>query len=169
MQSIAAAFHANPALSFDRIEAMTRASAPALADGLNRLAGLGQVIHDLPASLYRWRQVMPVTLSAELIGPEHPETAAARRFVAETAVKVHRDETHSDGLRVLDGRVLASEVSLLLDGDGRMLRGRCSCSYHFTGGLRRGPCRHLQALRDAANAAASGRSTLAAWYAALWN
>ena len=126
---------------------------------------LGQVIHDLPAGLYRWRQVMPVTLSSELIGPEHPETAAARRLVAENTVKISRDETRPDGLRVLEGRVITTEVSLLLDGDGRMLRGRCSCSYHFTGGLRRGPCRHLQALRDAANAAASDRSTLAAWYA----
>ena len=84
-------------------------------------------------------------------------------------MKVSRDETRPDGLRILEGRVLATEVSLLLDADGRMLRGRCSCSYHFTGGLRRGPCRHLQALRDTANAVASDRSTLAAWYAALWN
>ncbi len=168
-QRLAAAFHTHPAVSFDRLEALTQAPPPALAVALNRLALLGQVIHDLPAGLYRWRQIMPVTLSAELIGPEHPETAAARRYVAARAVKVARDETRPDGLRVLEGRVLATEVSLLLDGDGRMLRGRCSCSYHFTGGLRRGPCRHLQALRDAANAATSDRSTLATWYAALWN
>jgi len=69
-------------------------------------------------------------------------------------VQISRDETRPDGLRVLEGLVLATEVSLLLDGDGRMLRGRCSCSYHFLGGLRRGPCRHLQALRDSANTAA---------------
>jgi hypothetical protein len=169
MQSIAAAFCSDPALSFDRLESATGAEAPALAVGLNRLALLGQVIHDLPAGLYRWRQVMPVTLSAELIGPEHPETLAARRLVAEKTVKVSRDEIRADGLRILEGRVLTTEASLLLDGDGRMLRGRCSCSYHFKGGLRRGPCRHLQALRDAANAAAADRSTLAAWYAALWN
>src|SRR5262249_32509915 len=110
MQSIAAAFHLDPALSFDRLKAMTGAGAPALAVGLNRLPGLGQGIHDLPPGLYRWRQVMPVTLSAELIGPEHPETAAARRYVAEKAVKVDRDETRSDGLRVVEGRVLATEV-----------------------------------------------------------
>jgi hypothetical protein len=169
MKSIAAAFRSDPALTFDRLEGMTGAQAPAVAVGLNRLALLGQVIHDLPAGLYRWRQVMPVTLSAELIGPEHPETAAARRYVAEKAVKVTRDETRPDGLRVLEGRALATEVSLLLDGDGRVRRGRCSCSYHFTGGLRRGPCRHLQALRDAANAVPSDRSTLAAWYNGLWN
>ena len=82
MRAIAGAFHADPALSFDRLQAMTRAAAPALAVGLNRLAMLGQVIHDLPAGLYRWRQIMPVTLSAEMIGPEHPETAAARQLVA---------------------------------------------------------------------------------------
>lgn len=169
MNAIADAFRADPALSFDRLEAMTRVPAPSLAVGLNRLALLGQVIHDLPAGLYRWRQVMPVILSSKLIGPEHPETDAARRLVAQHTVKITRDEIRTDGLRVLEGRVITTDVSLLLDGDGRMLRGRCSCSYHFTGGLRRGPCRHLQALRDAANAAASDRSTLAAWYAALWN
>jgi hypothetical protein len=169
MAAITRAFHAEPALSLGRLRTLTGAEAPALAVGLNRLALLGQVIHDLGAGLYRWRQIMPVTLSAELIGPEHPETAAARRLVAERTVKISRDETRADGLRVLEGRVHTTEVSLLLDGDGRMLRGRCSCSYHFTGGLRRGPCRHLQALRDAANTIASDRSTLAAWYEALWN
>ncbi len=169
MTSIARAFHTDPALSFDRLRTLTGTEAPALAVGLNRLAMLGQVIHDLPAGLYRWRQIMPVTLSAELIGPEHPETAAARRLVAEKTVKISRDETRPDGLRVLEGRVTTTEVSLLLDADGRMLRGRCSCSYHFTGGLRRGPCRHLQALRDKANAAAPNRSTPSAWYQSLWS
>jgi hypothetical protein len=147
---------------------MTQASPPALAVGLNRLAMLGQVIHDLPADLYRWRQIMPVTLSAEMVGPEHPETAAARQLVAQGRVRVTRDDGQPNGLRVLEGRVMTNEVSLLLDGDGRMLRGRCFCSYHFTGGLRRGPCRHLQALRDTANAATSHRSSISDWYAALW-
>ena len=136
--------------------------------GLNRLALLGQVIHDLPAGLYRWRQVMPVTLSAEVIGPEHPETEAASRLVAERRVSVQRDETRPDGLRVLEGKVLGSTFSLLLDGDGRMLRGRCSCSYFYTGGLRRGPCRHLQALRSTATVLATDRSTVDLWYSSLW-
>jgi hypothetical protein len=168
MRAIAGAFHADPALSFDRLEAMTHAAPPALAVGLNRLAMLGQVIHDLPAGLYRWRQIMPVTLSAEMVGPEHPETTAARQLIAQGRVKVGRDETQPNGLRVLEGRVMTNEVSLLLDGDGRMLRGRCFCSYHYTGGLRRGPCRHLQALRDAADAGIPNRSTVSDWYASLW-
>lgn len=169
MTAIAGAFRDDPALSFDRLRTLTGVAAPALAVGLNRLALLGQVIHDLPTNLFRWRQIMPVTLSAELIGPEHPETAAARQFVAGRTVKISRDETRPDGLRVLEGRVLPTEVSLLLDGDGRMLRGQCSCSYHFKNGLRRGPCRHLQALRDAAIIGAQDRSTAATWYAALFS
>ena len=169
MQAIATAFRGNPGLSFDQLKSSTGAEAPSLAVGLNRLAMLGQVIHDLPAGLYRWRSILPVALSAERIGPENPETVAARQYVAQKAVKVRRDEAQANSLRVLEGRVLATEVSLLLDADGRMLRGRCSCSYHFTGGLRRGPCRHLQALRDAARVASSDRSTAASWYAALWS
>src|SRR5262249_59017117 len=98
------AFHTDPALTFDRLRSMTGAEAPTLAVGLNRLALLGQVIHDLPAGLYRWRQVMPVTLSAELIGPEHPETAAARPLVAERTVQVSRDHAPPAGLRGLASR-----------------------------------------------------------------
>lgn len=172
MNAIAVAFRQNPALSFEQLAWTTGATAPTLAVGLNRLALLGQVIHDLPAGLYRWRQVMPVTLSAEVIGPEHPETAAARQLAAGKAVSVRRDDTLANRLRIVRGRVFGTQVSLRLDADGRMLSGTCTCSYHHTGGLRRGPCRHLQALRDVANARRASRTertTLAAWYAALWN
>ena len=48
-----------------------------VAAGLNRLALLGQVIHDLPAGVYRWRQIMPVALSLAQLGPENPETVGA--------------------------------------------------------------------------------------------
>jgi hypothetical protein len=169
MTAIASAFRAEPAFSSDQLVRLTGAGAAELAVGLNRLAMLGQVIHDLPAGVYRWRQVMPVTLSAELVGPEHPETEAARRLVAEGRVRVRRDETRPDGLRILEGQVLGSGFSLLLDGDGRMLRGRCSCSYHYKGGLRKGPCRHLQALRTAAENRSTARPSLEAWYKSLWN
>ncbi len=67
---------------------------------------------------------------------------------------------------ILEGQVPDRPVSLLLDADGRMLRGKCSCSHHFSGGLRKGPCRHLQALRDAAHPHALPRS-LESWYALL--
>jgi hypothetical protein len=167
--SVCQAFHTSPSLSFDRIRETTGGEPAELAVSLNRLAMLGQVIHDLQGGVYRWRQILPVTLSSELIGPEHPETAAAKRLVADRRVRVQRDESQPDGLRHIEGRVDSTEVSLGLDADGRMVRGRCSCLYHYKGGLRRGPCRHLQALRDQAMAAAEAKPDAASWFASLWS
>jgi hypothetical protein len=102
----------------------------------------------------------------DVLGPGDPETAAARELRLRGSVHITRDDRRDDGLRVLEGQVPDRPVSLLLDADGRMLRGKCTCSHHFTGGLRRGPCRHLQALRDAASAR-EDRPTLEAWFASL--
>ena len=66
-------------LTFAQIQQRTGAAHAYVAVGLNRLAGLGQLIHDLPAGLYRWRQILPVALSLDQLGPENPETVAAPR------------------------------------------------------------------------------------------
>ncbi len=163
---VAASFRANPAQTLAEVEARSGGSTPGVLACLGQLAGLGQVIHDLAAGLYRWRQVMPVTLSSELIGPEDPETVAARQIAATASVRIGQDEARADGLRVLEGQILDRPVSLVLDGDGRIIRGKCTCSHHFTGGLRKGPCRHLQALRDKASTR-PGPSTLEAWFEAF--
>jgi hypothetical protein len=160
---IAAAFQVKPALTFNQIRERTGAAPAFVAAGLCKLASLGQVVHDLHAGLYRWRQVMPVAVSLEQIGPESPETEAARQLVARRTVRIDRDETRLDSLRILEGESGGRTVSLLIDADGRMLRGRCTCSHHFTGGLRRGPCRHLQALRLAASGASKAPS-LETWF-----
>ncbi len=166
---VAASFRANPSQTLAEVAA--RASGPEgqVLAVLNQLAGLGQVIHDLHAGVYRWRQVMPVTLSAERLGPESPETVAAREIARTRSVQVTRDEIRPDGSRVLEGKILDRPASLLLDADGRMLRGHCTCSHHFTGGLRKGPCRHLQALRQKAAAHSDRPSSLEAWFASLRN
>jgi hypothetical protein len=165
---VAASFRANPSQTLAGITSKTGGSGAEVLAVLNQLAGLGQVIHDLHAGVYRWRQVMPVTLSAELIGPENSETVAAREIARTSSVHVLRDESRPDGLRILEGKILDRPVTLLLDADGRMLRGKCTCSHHFTGGLRKGPCRHLQALRDKASTHPRP-SSLDAWFASLWN
>ena len=165
---IAATFNGNPSQTFEQIQQRTMAAAPKVAAGLNRLALLGQVIHDLPAGVYRWRQVMPMPLSWAEMGAENPETEAAREIVAQGQVTVLRDEQTPTGLRLLAGRVPDRSVEVLVDGDGRIMRGKCACSHHFKNGLRRGPCRHLQALRN--RAVRSDRpKTLDRWYSQLWN
>jgi hypothetical protein len=165
---VGASFRSHPSQTLAELCSRTGGATPEILAVLNQLAGLGQVIHDLHAGVYRWRQVMPVTLSAELVGPEDPETVAAREIVKTTSVQITRDETRADGLRILEGKILDRPVTLLIDADGRMLRGKCSCSHHFTGGLRKGPCRHLQALRDKTSIR-KGPASLAAWFAGLGN
>ena len=163
---VAATFRANPGQTLAEVAARSGGTEPQVLAVLNRLAGLGQVIHDLKLGVYRWRQLMPVALSAERLGPEGPETVAAREIARTQSVRVNRDEARPDGLRALEGQVLERPVSLLLDADGRMLRGKCTCSHHHTGGLRDGPCRHLQALREKASAR-PGPSSLEAWFASF--
>ncbi|MCE9566956.1 MAG: hypothetical protein K8U57_33560 [Planctomycetes bacterium] len=148
MRDIAAAFRADPTWKLEALAAKTKAAIPVVSAGLNKLALLGQVIHDLPHSVYRWRQVMPVTLSAEIIGPENEETVAARQITG-WKVRVMTERTDGKDQRhvtaIVDGR---SNAELTLDADDRIVAGKCGCSYFYTGGLRKGPCRHLQAIRN---------------------
>jgi hypothetical protein len=164
---VAGAFKREPALTFEQIRQRTGASAPYTAAALNRLALLGQVIHDLPAGVYRWRQIMPVALSLEEVRQESPETEAARELVAGNKVHLLRDDRTDSGLRVLAGKVPERPAEVVLDGDGRILRGKCTCSHHHQYGLRRGPCRHLQALRLAARYD-QPHGTLDTWFERLW-
>src|SRR6185295_8601852 len=79
---IAATFKEHPALTFEQVRQRTGGAPAYVAAGLNRLALMGQLIHDLPAGVYRWRQIMPVALSLSEVGPESPETAAGRELAS---------------------------------------------------------------------------------------
>ena len=57
----------------------TAAQPPAVTAALRRLAFAGQVIHDLPNRVYRFRQVMPMVLGDAQLGPENAELSAVRR------------------------------------------------------------------------------------------
>ena len=163
---VAAAFRERPALTFREIQARTGAAPAYVAAGLNRLALLGQLIHDMPAGLYRWRQILPVALSLEQIGPENPETAAGRELVRRGQVHITRDEQTPTGLRALTGDVPERPTEILLDRDNKIVRGKCTCSFFYQSGLRRGPCRHMQALRNVA-LSGGGQPSMEQWFAQL--
>src|SRR5262249_23626042 len=105
MGDLADVFRRQPSLTFTQIQQRTGAAGPYVATGLNRLAGLGQLIHDLPAGVYRWRQMLPVALSLDQLGPENPETVAARELVSGRRVRVTKDDRRPDLLRVLEGSI----------------------------------------------------------------
>ena len=165
MGEISQAFLSEPALTFEEIQLRTAAAGSYVAAGLNRLALMGQLIHDLPAGVYRWRQIMPVALSLEQVGPESPETEAARELVGKA--KIASDKEQKEGLRALAGKVEGRTVEAVLDADGRIIRGKCTCSHHYQFGSRKGPCRHLQALRLVAQGKPK-KTSLDQWFKNLW-
>ncbi len=147
---IAAAFHESPRLTFEQVRQRTGAAPHFVAAGLNRFALLGQLIHDLAAGVYRWRQVLPVELSLKQVKLDSPEAAAAKELVQHGRVVVARDETVG-GVRVLAGKVENRDVEVVMNADGKVTRGQCNCSHYFRFKLRAGPCRHMQALRRKAS------------------
>ncbi len=153
------------AVTLDELAAACGAGKGEALAVLNRLALTGQAIHDLPAGVYRRRQILPMVLGEAQIGPENPEVRAARELLQRGRVRIERREDAPRGTRLLGGRVDDKPVEALLDADGSIRRGKCVCSHHYKAGIRMGPCRHLLALRDldrSGPAAAGG--TLSAWY-----
>ncbi|HVR85385.1 MAG TPA: hypothetical protein VMU54_13805 [Planctomycetota bacterium] len=112
---------------------------------LFRMARLGQSIQDLAAGVVRWRQVMPPDVAIATAVPENPEAAASRTLRAQ----IERDEKLPSGLRVVVALVGPVKTEALFDVDGVFKRAKCMCSHFYKGGLRKGPCRHLLAVRAA--------------------
>ena len=161
----AATFRESPALTFEQVRQRTGAAPHLVAAALNRFALLGQLIHDLGGGVYRWRTILPVEASLKQVKIDSPEAEAARQIVAGGRVKVTRDESIS-GTRAIVGRVEDRDVEVLCDADGKITRGQCNCSHYFRFKLRAGPCRHMQALRRAANGA-KPVSSVEQWYRSI--
>jgi hypothetical protein len=162
---IAAAFRATPTRTFEQVRQETGAAPHLVAAGLNRCALRGQLVHDLAGGVYRWRQILPAEMALKQVQIDSPEAEAAKELAARGRVKVTRDQTVG-GLRALAGKAEGREVEAVYDADGRITRGQCNCSHYFRFKLRAGPCRHMQALRRAAE----GRrpvGTLEQWYRML--
>ena len=119
----------------------------ALVGALHQLAKQGQIMVDHARGCYRWRQVMPVALSAELMGPENPELTAARTFLRRGLVHIARREQVSANQKLVMGSASGTRCETLLNSDGQFLRARCTCSHFYKNKLRGGPCRHLLALK----------------------
>jgi hypothetical protein len=134
------------AMSLAQLQAATHATAPAVTAALRRLAFAGQVIHDLPHGLYRFRQVMPMPLGDAQLGPENPELTGARHLMLTTDPTVESAERTERGMLVI-GKVESTPVEILVDLDGRIRRGKCLCGHFRQYGIRNGPCRHMIVLR----------------------
>ena len=140
---------ARRAATLAEVQSQLQATPQLAAAVLRHLAHTGQAIYDLDVGLYRWRQILPMALAEADLASPNPELIAARDFVVQSRVTV--DSREDAGERVLvRGRIDKKQIQLLLDRDGMIRRGVCDCSLHYRFGLKRGPCRHLFALRHVA-------------------
>jgi len=75
-------------------------------------------------------------------------------LLAEQSVEIEHRERHDDGEWIANGWVRGESgyyrVALRVDAQGYLREGRCTCPWIERHELRRGPCKHLLALRFAA-------------------
>ena len=135
-------------MSLSRLSTDLKCSQDDAASVMTQLALRGQAIFDLHADVFRWRQVLPMALSDQELGPPHPELAGAQQLLCGGKVKVETRQEAPRGGSIVTGKVENQSCEVLIDGDGIIRKGKCRCSWHFKFGVRNGPCRHLQALRD---------------------
>lgn len=119
----------------------------AVRAAMHRLSEQGQAIYDFAAGAYRYRQVVDVALGEAELGPEPPELTKGRELFVGRAVKIVRDEALEKGRRLVMATVGGKECESIFDADGVMSRARCGCSHFYQFKLKKGPCRHLLALR----------------------
>jgi hypothetical protein len=134
------------AMSLDQLCSAMVAKPQAVGACLRRLAFTGQVIHDLPNGVFRYRQVMPMPLGEAQLGPENPELAGARHLSLKSNTNVESIE-RTERAMLISGKVDSTPVEIMVDLDGRIRRGKCVCGHYRQYGIRNGPCRHMIALR----------------------
>ncbi|GAB5406269.1 MAG: SWIM zinc finger domain-containing protein [Aureliella sp.] len=137
------------AAKIDRIAGANSTTMGSAAHALSHLAQRGQVIFDLGAGKFRWRQVMPIELSDRELGPPHPEQSADISIRAQKNFSIANMTAGPRGGTLVIGKVEHQNNEVLIDSDGSIRKGRCECGWHYKYGIRNGPCRHLQVLRDA--------------------
>jgi len=140
--------HSRKALSFKDLSSRIRVGPGETAGALNQLALRGQAIYDLDAEVFRWRQVLPMAVSEKEMGAPHPETSAARILINKNRVKINSNHRGPRGGWAVVAKVEGKPCEALINADGMVIKGKCLCGWHFKFGIRNGPCRHIQAVRD---------------------
>jgi len=135
-------------LALDSVAGHLKSSPSVAAAVMNQLALQGQTFFDLDAGVFRWRPILRVALIDRELGTPHAETQAGCQLAARGVVKIETRQEAPQGGLVVAGKAENQSCEVALDGDGIVRKGKCRCSWHVRFGIRQGPCRHLQALRN---------------------
>ncbi|HEY3325486.1 MAG TPA: metal-binding protein [Planctomycetota bacterium] len=153
--------------TFKELQQKAVASPTVTAATLNYMAHSGQIIRDLSADVFRWRQALPRIEGedAVMFAPENKELAASKDILLSGKVKVTSRQDVPNGAMLITGTVEGKDVEAIVDADKNIKRAKCICSHHYQFGIRKGPCRHLLALR--AVALRGENAEAADWYERL--
>ena len=144
--------------SFDELSRLVETSRPALIGSLHHLSQQGQVIFDFATRQYRFREVMPVALSDSVLGPPSPELAAGIDTYKRGGVWLERREVLPKARQLLiaqvktEGARVGYRCEAVFDSDGGFSKATCGCDHFRQFRLKKGPCRHLIALKLFENA-----------------
>ncbi len=118
---------------------------------LGKFTQAGRAMYDLSQGVYRARELSRAALPLERLRWSNEREAAASELVAAGGADAVTADERPDGGISLQGLIRDGTrrltPSMVIDEDQRMISGDCSCRFHITHRLRRGPCTHLLALR----------------------
>jgi hypothetical protein len=150
----------NHAATLDALSRTVEVSRPTLIGSLHHLAQQGQIIFDYSTRQFRFREVMPAALSEAVLGAPSPELTEGMAAFKSGGVKVDRRELLPAGRELVVARVMTQRSSsrdgtkceAVFDRDGGYAKATCTCDHFHQFKLRKGPCRHLIALKLSQNA-----------------
>ncbi len=124
-----------------------------VSGALSAYTQAGRVIYDMDLKKYRIRELSREPLPMDALRFSSPQEKVANRLVDNGKVSVRAEQ--NGGVLKLSGTVQdrhrTYHPELWIDGDDRIVRGKCSCNMYNMNELRKGPCEHLLALRIAFN------------------
>lgn len=136
---------AEKARSLDALTVSTAAPKGDVRASLFELSRRGRVVYDPARALYRFRPVLPEPFDDEVVLPDSEEVSEGKKLYDQTKL-LRRDVMPSKAILVV-AEVRGGKAEALFSTDNVLKRAKCSCSYFHRFGLKRGPCRHLVALR----------------------
>ncbi|MCA9605521.1 MAG: SWIM zinc finger family protein [Myxococcales bacterium] len=147
IERVTRALRSDRAMTLDELARAAGTDATDARAAMHRVCELGQAVFDYSSGQYRYRQVVDVELGEAQLGPEPPELTEGRELFVQKAVRIESDAPAGRGRRHVMGKVGTYDVECIFDLDGVLSRASCGCSHHYKFKLKKGPCRHLVALR----------------------
>ncbi|NUO00440.1 MAG: SDR family NAD(P)-dependent oxidoreductase [Saprospiraceae bacterium] len=124
-----------------------------VAGALSAYVQAGRVIYDLSKQVWRVRELTRDPLAPEALRFANPREEAAAKMVEAGLVSETNVEPAGKGTKItalVQDKKRSHRPELHIDGDERLVKAVCDCSFHQANQLRQGPCEHILAARMAA-------------------